>query len=369
MLTAITGATGFLGSYLLSRLLEDGGEAVVLLRHDQAAGWNRIECALAGVDRPLPEDWKDRVELVRCDVTSERLGLAPQQWQQLADRIDAVWHSAGLIGLQDTPEALDRVNVAGTRRILELAAASARRPRVVHVSTAFVAGERTGGTIAEDDLDDRYGFLSTYEASKCRAEQMIRHWARENDYPVTVLRPSILLTDRPLPPRAPRHPHAEIGARLRMLNRNPSQALPLDAADAGVATRFPGLPGAATNLVQVEYAADVMVHLARRTPEALVETFHVTHPKNTSVRQIVDVMLMACPWLSLELDPDITSFGEMERALNDVLGGIGTLPRADRLYDRSRTEYALNGAVADPPVIDDAYLRASFGMQEPVPAA
>ncbi len=67
-----------------------------------------------------------------------------------------------------------RVNVGGTRTVIELARDAGRLARVVHWSTAMVSGDRHG-TIYEEDLDAGQHFHNAYERTKYEAEQLVRN--------------------------------------------------------------------------------------------------------------------------------------------------------------------------------------------------
>ncbi|MET7568981.1 SDR family oxidoreductase [Streptomyces sp. NPDC005492] len=370
MLTVLTGATGFLGSHLLVRLLRHPGEVTALVRRDGEAGWQRLERALAATGEPVPDDLRTRVRLERADLAEPLLGLTPDRHRELARQADAVWHSAATLDLATSLDDLAEVNVEGTRRVLDLAAASpGPLPRVVVVSSAYVAGGRLEGTVREDELDDSQGFLTPYEESKHAAEQVVHAWAREHRHPVTVLRPAVLTTDRPLPSGAPRHPLAEAGARLALLARlDRSRLFPGTGIDSDdpLTVPIPGHEGAGLNLVQVEYAAEAAVRLALRAPDPapdrLVETFHLTHPRDTPVRDCLAVMRELCPWLEPRIDPRATlrSLGPGESALLRAMGGVHAYTYVRRRYDRTALLGALKGCVPDPPAPDIRYLAAAF---------
>jgi long-chain acyl-CoA synthetase len=89
------------------------------------------------------------------------------------------------------------VNAAGAARIAELANRVAERGdglrRVVHVSTAYVAGDRAG-TFGEDDVTRGVPFRNTYEQTKHEAEELLRAW--QPALPLQIVRPSIVVGDR-----------------------------------------------------------------------------------------------------------------------------------------------------------------------------
>jgi thioester reductase-like protein len=206
---AVTGATGFLGLHLVRELLRDRGNAVVLLAHAGSGdAMSRVLAflELTGMPPPMIAEARGRMRVVLVDVRAPRLGLAEPDFRRLADQLDAVWHSAGNVRLNDDLAALRRVNVEGTRHVLELAGAGRGRPAMFHVSTAFVAGSRTKGAVYEDELDHGDGFENPYEQSKFEAEVLVREWSARHDHPVVVLRPGVLVTGRPSHPALPAHP-------------------------------------------------------------------------------------------------------------------------------------------------------------------
>ncbi|KAA6223524.1 NAD-dependent epimerase/dehydratase family protein [Streptomyces albofaciens JCM 4342] len=357
MLIALTGATGFLGSHLMARFLASGADVVALVRDDGPGGRHRLRRALDATDSPPPAGWQRRVRLLAVDLTRPGLGLGTADRRELAAAVDEWWHSAGLIDLVADPGALRRVNVDGTRHFLEFLHAGGARGRVVHISTVYVAGGRLEGLVKESDLDGRYGFLTPYERSKYQAEQLVRAWARRHGRPVTVLRPAVLVTSRCRPPTAPRHPLAEIGARLSLLTRGRASWSPIAAAGP---LRFPGRPDATVNLLPVEYAGEVMGRLLGRTPLTYTDTFHLTHPHETPVQAVLDATEQLWPGLSVRLDPACTRLGPAQRALADITRGITAYCWTRRRYDRALLDRALAPAVPLPPEVDPAYLRRAL---------
>ncbi|MFB9903915.1 AMP-binding protein [Allokutzneria oryzae] len=135
----LTGATGFVGGYLLAELVRGtDAEIICLTRSD------------------LPE--QDRVRVVRGDVGKPWLGLDVGTWQDLA-RVDAIYHCAAVVSLLREYDSMRAVNVEGTRSLLRLAAAGAPS-RFHYVSTVSVAlGQNTLAT--------------GYQQSKWVAEQLV----------------------------------------------------------------------------------------------------------------------------------------------------------------------------------------------------
>jgi thioester reductase-like protein len=180
----ITGFPGFIGRRLVARLLdEEGAKPVVALVEARMEGPAR-EAATA-LD---PE----RVEVLVGDVSQRRLGLSDPDWDRLRSQVRRVFHLAAIYDLAVPVELAQRVNVDGTGNVLELCAEAAALERLAYVSTAYVAGKRTG-VVYEHELVMGQQFKNHYESTKFQAEVWVRQEMRR--VPTTILRPAIVVGD------------------------------------------------------------------------------------------------------------------------------------------------------------------------------
>ncbi|MFC8535718.1 SDR family oxidoreductase [Streptomyces sp. NPDC057249] len=358
---ALTGATGFLGLRLLRRLLDTHRSVTVLAHAGSGDALHRIVrfFELTGSAPVFTNALAHRLRVVETDLALPRLGLSKRVFQELADTIGALWHSAGSINLEgDLPE-LRRTNVEGTRHVLELAAAGRLRPRVHHVSTAFVAGARREGVAYEDELDDACGFENAYERSKYEAESLVHDWSREHRRPVLVLRPSILVTDQPPHPELPSHPLQVIERILREArDATGPGGRRAGAPDVRPRVRMVGHPHGRLNLLQVEHAADVMVRLAGRTPSAGVDTYHVVHDRDVPVTTVVGVLERLVP-VSVELVATRPDAPTALEALLDFYPGMTAYLAHRRRFDDTRVRALLGASAASDPLGTD-YLWAGL---------
>jgi dihydroflavonol-4-reductase len=163
----VTGGSGLVGQAVVERLRADGRSVVGLCRSDASA--ERLEAL--GV-RP-----------VRGDV------LDPDSMARGMDGCETVYHIAGhnAFCLSD-PAPLYRVNVDGSRNVLEAAARTGVR-RVVYTSSAATIGE-AAGTVGREDAPHRGWFLSHYERSKHEAEAVVRAVVARTGLEVVTVNPS-----------------------------------------------------------------------------------------------------------------------------------------------------------------------------------
>lgn len=165
----VTGGTGFIGQYLVRRLLAAGRQVRVLCR--------------SGSEAKLSPEVRDRAELFRGDLR-DRASL-----QEAAQGVARVFHCAGHVLDWGTPEQFRGTNVEGTRWLLEASHASGVK-RFVHLSSIAAFG-----TPAPPYFDDSspYGdSADLYSRTKAEGEQRVFGFGSEHGLPVTVLRPAVV---------------------------------------------------------------------------------------------------------------------------------------------------------------------------------
>lgn len=140
----LTGATGFLGPFLVASLLGRTSYTVhALIRAtDSAHGLDRIVASLrkARLWSPaLEAEVRKRVRVVCGDLAEPHLGLGAPEFQRLAEGVDVIVHNGALVNYVRTYDALRPANVAGTHELLRLAM-TAHRKTFHLVSSTFIYG-------------------------------------------------------------------------------------------------------------------------------------------------------------------------------------------------------------------------------------
>ena len=182
-----TGFPGFLGTELLPRVLRRAPDAraVCLVQPHFAAQARRRAAELERADERLT----GRIEMVEGDITRPDLGLGEAR-DGLAARITEVFHLAAVYDLEVARDVGMRVNVDGTRHVLDLCAASPDLQRLHYVSTCYVSG-RWAGIFRETDLQLGQRFNNYYEETKHLAEVLVAERAAAG-MPVTTYRPAVV---------------------------------------------------------------------------------------------------------------------------------------------------------------------------------
>ena len=240
----VTGATGLVGRDVVTRLLaREPRLRVVALVRDPA----RWVAAAAAERWPV-----DRVAMVTGDVAMPGLGLDAGTRAMLAARIDAVLHCAADTCFSRPLAEARGVNTDGTAHLVEVVAGWPHVRRLAHVSTAYVAGRRTG-VVPEDATEGGDGWVNAYEQSKAEAESIVR----DSSLDWVVIRPSTIVCDA-----------AGAVAQPNAVHRG------LRVYHGGLAAMLPGSPGATLDVVTSDYVAAGVARIAF-APDASGRTFHL----------------------------------------------------------------------------------------------
>ncbi len=190
----LIGSTGFLGKVTLSMLLNrfpNIGKVYVTVRarsreESETRFWNNV--ITEPPFDPLRERYgnaldgfiRDKVVVLGGDIGETNLGYSETEAQQVADDIDVIINSAGNVTFNPTLESALRTNVVGTQNVIAFARRM-KRPALVHVSTCFVAGNRSGSVWESDPVIGYFPRRHELEGVEFSVEQEIRDCAKLAD--------------------------------------------------------------------------------------------------------------------------------------------------------------------------------------------
>ena len=192
----LTGATGFLGPFLLRSLLNQTTAAYTVLMRatDPSVARERLTTALkaAGLyDRRTAAVFDARVHVICGDLASPQLGLSDRVWLQLTETIDTIVHNAAWVDYILDYRALRPSNVEGTRELLRLASAS-RRKQFHFVSSTTIFGWTSKRNLLERDSNPEMSALDFgYAQTKWVSEQLVLQ-AHEQGLDARIYRPAFL---------------------------------------------------------------------------------------------------------------------------------------------------------------------------------
>ena len=275
----ITGATGFLGSHLAARFLENGCRVTVLARaSNNASPRSRVQHVL----REVGVSHFDNLAVYEGDISLPDVGLNECARKQIVSATDEVWHCAASLSFQEQDrEEIYRMNVDGTRHVIDLVKQMPSR-RIQHVSTAYIAGDRQDVAL-ETEIHVGQRFKNAYEESKCQAELLIADEQSKGAIVASVYRPSIVIGDS----KSGRATHfhgvyAFIRALWAMLQRFRRRMSP-QPGPVKVPLRVLGVETHTLNFVPIDYVVDAMIEISRR-PDSAGGTYHLANPSPTENR-------------------------------------------------------------------------------------
>src|SRR3989441_8729153 len=190
----LIGGTGFLGKVTLSMLLyrfPNIGRVYVTVRarsqeESEARFWNNV--LTEPPFDPLRERYgsaldgfiRDKLEIVGGDIAENNLGFSEEEGQRIADDIDVVINSAGNVTFNPTLESGLRTNVVGTQNVIAFTKRM-KRPCLIHISTCFVAGNRSGAVWEDDEVIGYFPRRSELKGVEFSVEQEIKDCAKMSE--------------------------------------------------------------------------------------------------------------------------------------------------------------------------------------------
>lgn len=302
----VTGATGFVGRFLVSKLLERGGTVYALVRPGSELRFEQLRQRYPAAG--------ERLRAVRGDLSEALLGVAPAVQAELRGQIDHFFHVAAIYDLEASAEKQQIANVEGTRHAVHCAQVL-EAGCFHHVSSIAVAG-MYDGSFSEDMFEEAGDLSQPYFRTKHESEAVVR---RECRRPWRIYRPSSIVG------------HSQTGEidkidgpyyafkLLQKTRRLLPQWMPLVGVDSG---RF--------NIVPVDFVVAAMDYLAHQ-PDLDGECFHLTNPEHYTSGEMLNIFADAghAPRFAVRLDAKVFSF--MPSGLGDTLGKLPPVKRMVRL--------------------------------------
>ncbi len=267
----LTGATGFLGTFLLHELLlQTKADIYCLVRASNVEeGQKRLQNSLQAAS-VWNQSQRSRLIPVLGDLSQPLLGLSQVQFQMLTEKLDVIYHNGALVNSTYPYSILKTTNVLGTQEILRLASQTKIKP--VHlISTLDVFPLTTAENVKiiyeGDKLDRGQELDSSYAQSKWVAEKLATI-ARSRGIPVSIYRPGRISG------------HSQTGFS------NPDDLffrLILGCIELGSAPVL----DTALDLTPVDYVSKAIVYLSRQQ-ESLNKEFHLITPQPIEWNKLVN---------------------------------------------------------------------------------
>ncbi|MFV8570648.1 SDR family oxidoreductase [Marinobacter sp. SBS5] len=281
----LTGGTGFIGRFLVEKLLARGGTVHVLVREQSQGKLVELRERL-GVD-------ESRIKAVIGDLTSNSLGIDGAAMEALEGNVDHFFHLAAVYDMSADEEAQAATNIEGTRAAVQAAEAMGAK-RFHHVSSIAAAG-LFKGTFREDMFEEAEKLEHPYLRTKHESEKVVRE---ECKVPFRIYRPGMVIG------------HSETGEMdkidgpyyfFKMIQKI-RNALPQWVPTIG-------LEGGRLNIVPVDFVVNAMDHIAHLDGED-GNCFHLVDSEPYKVGEILNIFSEAghAPRMGMRIDSRMFGF-------------------------------------------------------------
>jgi amino acid adenylation domain-containing protein/thioester reductase-like protein len=267
----LTGASGFLGAFLLAELLQQTTADIYCLVRS-----TNLEDSHTKLQNILKsygiwqEIWNARIIPIVGDLAKPLLGLETEKFQQLASIIDVIYHNGAWVHHIYPYSILKPANVLGTQEILRLGSQVKTKPVHFISSSGVVAAKVESGVKLvheQDSLNENEFPDNGYCQTKWVAEKLVQT-AAERGIPISIYRPSRISG------------HSQIG----VFNSNDFlYKLIIGCVQLGSAPDI----DIRDNIVPVDYVSKAIVHLSKQE-ESLGKTFHLVHPQTLHTKTLIE---------------------------------------------------------------------------------
>ena len=299
----VTGATGFIGRYLVANLLRRGEPVYVLVRKGS-------QKKLAALREHWGADEKQVIAVVG-DLSKERMGVADADIRKLKGKVKHLFHLAAVYDLSASAEDQQLANVEGTRNAVRFAEAISAGC-FHHVSSIAAAG-MYDGVFREDMFEEAEDLDHPYFRTKHDSEGIVR---RECKRPYRIYRPGFVVGDSKtgfIDKIDGPYYFFKFIQRMR-------KALPQWMPTIGI-------EGGRINIVPVDYVADAMDFLAHR--KGLDgKCFHLTDPEPYRIGEVLNIFADAAHAPKMTMRLNARMFGFIPAP---ILYGLGSLAPVKRM--------------------------------------
>jgi NAD(P)-dependent dehydrogenase (short-subunit alcohol dehydrogenase family) len=347
----VTGATGFIGRYLVERLLARGKRVHVLVRPQSMQKFEAVrQCWGPQASRVVP---------VAGDLAEPNLGVSAANIRKLSGKVDHLFHLAAIYDLKASADEQETANVVGTDHAMQFA--ENVQAGCFHLVSSIAAAGLYKGTFRENMFEEASGLEHPYFRTKHESEALVRNRCKR---PWRVYRPGIVVG------------HSQTG-QIDKIDGPYYFFKMIQKLRHSVPAWFPliGVEGGYINLVPVDYVTAAMDHLAHVEGQD-GQCFHLIDPRQRRVGEVLNLLARAghAPTMAFRIDPkllelipvsvsaSVASYRPLQQMIDTILRDL-QIPRDvlqfsnwQTKFDSTRTQRLLEGTdIRVPPLEDYAW--------------
>lgn len=296
----VTGATGFIGRFVIARLLrrDNNSRVFALVRGGS-------EYKLDAIRKRLNIS-PDRLIAISGDLNRKLLGLEKQCIDDLTKQVDHFYHLGAIYDLEQSEENQISTNIEGTRQAIALA--ETLGAKCFHHMSSIAAAGLYDGIFTENMFEEAGPLSSPYLETKHRAEAIVRS---ECSIPFRIYRPAMVVGDSTTGEASKIDGPYYLFKLIQRLHDILPAWIPLL-----------GIEGGTFNIVPVDYVADAFIYLAHKEGED-GNCFHLVSPRHYSLGELVNIFagVADAPKLAVRVDNSL-----INKLPNMLRQGVAKIP-------------------------------------------
>ncbi|NQZ06080.1 MAG: SDR family oxidoreductase [Algicola sp.] len=281
----VTGGTGFIGKFLIKKLLQREGDIHVVVRQSSLPKLQKLQklCGEKGA----------RIKAVVGDITQPNLGLDDKQVAELKDKISHFYHLAAIYDLAAKAEAQQQANIEGTQNAIDCAMTI--NAGCFEMVSSIAAAGLYNGVFREDMFEEAEGLKNPYFSTKHDSEGLVR---KKCKIPYRIYRPGMVVG------------HSKTGEIdkidgpyyfFKMIQKFRNKLPPWMPTI--------GFEGGYMNIVPVDFVVNAIDHISHKD-DTIGQCFHLTDPKPNRIGEVLNIFADAghAPKMALRINTKMFGF-------------------------------------------------------------
>jgi NAD(P)-dependent dehydrogenase (short-subunit alcohol dehydrogenase family) len=281
----VTGGTGFIGKFLIKKLLQREGDIHVVVRKNSLPKLQELQ--------KRSGEKGSRIKAVVGDITQPNLGLDDKQVAELKDKISHFYHLAAIYDLAAKAEAQQQANIEGTQNAIDCAMAI--NAGCFEMVSSIAAAGLYNGVFREDMFEEAEGLKNPYFNTKHHSEGLVRNKCK---IPFRIYRPGMVVG------------HSKTGEIdkidgpyyfFKMIQKFRNKLPPWMPTI--------GFEGGYMNIVPVDFVVNAIDHISHKD-DTIGQCFHLTDPKPNRIGEVLNIFADAghAPKMALRINTKMFGF-------------------------------------------------------------